>query len=195
MINAMVRCYWNPCSVAWVQPLAEPLVPLLSALVQATSSKLKTAHGPRPTSCALHPSELSPCPQVPRHAHTHLGGQVLEGAPWLQRCQKSIHSHTTLCLSSCCRLLLVIVPLLLFVVFACVSICKTQQPPTPHFPCLPKSQRGFGKVFTACCLGESSLMMRSSTSSVFPLTARRPKEDLVGSLLCSHRWILPFILR
>lgn len=39
MINAMVRCYWNPCSVAWVQPLAEPLAPLRSMRIHTWEAK------------------------------------------------------------------------------------------------------------------------------------------------------------
>ena len=39
MINAMVRCYWNPCSVAWVQPLAEPLVQLRSMRIHTWEAK------------------------------------------------------------------------------------------------------------------------------------------------------------
>ena len=39
MINAMVRCYWNPCSVAWVQPPAEPLAPLRSMRIHTWEAK------------------------------------------------------------------------------------------------------------------------------------------------------------
>ena len=94
----------------------------------------------------------------------------------------AICSHTTLLLAACCRLLLVIPSLLL--VLACVSLVNFAEPNNHRhhisFASQPTSQCGFGEVFTACCFGESSLMMRSSTSSDFPLTARPPKEDVVA---------------
>lgn len=128
-----------------------------------------------------------------QHAHTHLGGQVLEGAKiGFTKCPKSKKApHTTiicLCAAAAIGCYWWLFPLLLFVVFFFVSPFvhfaepnKTTDTDTTISLAEPnKPTVDFGKVCTACCFGESSLMMRSSTSSVFPLTARPPKQEDVG---------------
>ena len=90
-----------------------------------------------------------------QHAHTHLGGQVLEGAQnWLHKMSKNPNAppNTTICLCAaaivaaigdCSRCFLFVV------FFLCLPflICRTQQNHRyrhPHFPCrTQQATRGF----------------------------------------------------